>query len=56
MVMIIKHGASQKEIRKALKEMQNRTNKGGDVKKYVGKIKLKENVLELQKKLRDEWE
>ncbi len=54
MVTVIKKGADQnkvvEEIEKALK------TKGVDTRKYCGVIKLKEDPLAIQKRLRDEWE
>jgi hypothetical protein len=55
MVMTIKHGASKKSILNLLKELQTKTSKGVDMKKYTGKIKLKKDALNIQKDLRDEW-
>ena len=55
MVMTMKKGASEKSILRILKELQEQSNKGIDMKKYTGKIKLKKDALEIQKELRDEW-
>lgn len=38
------------------KKLQKLTIPGLDVKKYSGKIKITENPVEIQKRLRDEWE
>jgi len=53
MVVVIKEGASEKEISEQLKNLKNR--KSIDLSKYAGKIKLKEDPLAIQKKMRDEW-
>ena len=55
MVMIMKKGASEKSILKILKKLQEKSDKGIDIKKYTGKIKFKKSGLEIQKELRDEW-
>jgi hypothetical protein len=54
MVTIIKKGSDIKAIRKALSKHKPR--KGVDASKYCGVIKLKEDPLAIQKKMRDEWE
>jgi hypothetical protein len=54
MVTKIKKGTSAKKIRELLSK--NRTSKGIDAHKHVGKIKLKKDALDIQLALRDEWE
>ncbi|MGZ5242885.1 MAG: hypothetical protein ACXWEY_09300 [Bacteroidia bacterium] len=54
MVTIIKKGIAKKDIEKIFREVKPR--KKLDAKKYSGIIKLGEDPLEIQKKLRDEWE
>ncbi len=57
MVLVLKKGASKKEIEqinKKLRQMPSR--KKLDARKYCGVIKLKEDPLVIQKRLRDEWE
>lgn len=58
MVYILKRGASKKEIETLEKKIY--TNKvvitGFNAKKCNGALKLKEDALSIQKKLRDEWE
>ena len=54
MVLVLKKGASKKEIESLEKKLQNKS--GVDVMKYCGKIKLKEDALTIQKNLRDEWQ
>ncbi|MBI3134503.1 MAG: hypothetical protein HYZ14_07470 [Bacteroidetes bacterium] len=53
--MTIKHGASKRSIVSLLKELDEKTGKGIDTKKYCGKVKLKKDALKIQKELRDEW-
>ncbi len=57
MVLVLNKGASKKDIdliNKKLNQIPSR--KKLDAKKYCGVIKLKEDPLAIQKKLRDEWE
>ncbi len=54
MVTIIKKGTNKKEIEKTLSNLKSA--KKLDAYKYCGKIKLKEDPMVIQKKLRDEWE
>ena len=54
MVLILKRGASKKQIE--LIEKKLKPNTGIDVMKYCGKLKLKEDPLSIQKSLRNEWE
>jgi hypothetical protein len=54
MVLVLKKGASKKEMESIADKL--RVAKGVDTKKYCGTIKLKEDPLEIQKKMRDEWE
>lgn len=57
MVAILKQGESKKNMRKLLEELsKNRKRKTVDVHKYCGTIKLKEDALAIQKKMRDEWD
>lgn len=54
MVTVIKKGDTKEKINKLItKAIQT---KGVNTKKYCGVIKLKEDPLLIQKKLRDEWE
>ena len=55
MVTTIKKGTSREKIRLALKKRKIKA-KGPDLKKYCGSITLKEDPLEMQKSLRNEWE
>jgi hypothetical protein len=57
MVLVLNRGASKKDIElinKKLSKLPSR--KKLDAQKYCGVIKLKEDPLAIQKKLRDEWE
>ena len=54
MVLTLKKGASKKEMDNISARLQ--AAKGVDTKKYCGTIKLKEDPLTIQKKMRDEWE
>ena len=57
MVLILNKGASKKDIDLINKKLgQLSVRKKLDAKKYCGVIKLKEDPLVIQKKLRDEWE
>jgi hypothetical protein len=57
MVLVLKKGASKKDIEALRKKLERRrTSKGVDTKKYCGVIKLKEDPLVIQKKMRDEWQ
>ncbi|MBS1497465.1 MAG: hypothetical protein JSS85_11370 [Bacteroidetes bacterium] len=54
MVLILKKGASKKEIESI--ERKLKTKEGVDVLKYCGKLKLKEDALVIQKNLRNKWQ
>lgn len=57
MVMTIKQGATKKSIRSILENLAKEIKpKGVDVYKYVGKISLKKDALDIQRALRNEWE
>ena len=57
MVLVLNKGASKKEIDRINKKLSAiESGKKLDVKKYCGVIKLKEDPLTIQRKLRDEWE
>lgn len=61
MILTLKKGVDRKEI-KLLEEklahrmQQKKSDKGFDAGKYNGVIKLKGDPLEIQRRLRDEWE
>ncbi len=57
MVLVLNKGASKKDIALINKKLSNMPiRKKLDAKKYCGVIKLKEDPLIIQKRLRDEWE
>lgn len=57
MVLTLRKGASKKDIEAIEKKLFKRKVKSGfDASKYNGVIKLKSDPLEIQQKLRDEWE
>ena len=54
MVLVLKKGASKKEMESIAAKLA--VVKGVNTKKYCGVIKLKEDPMVIQKKMRDEWE
>lgn len=54
MVTVIKKGMHEKEIRSLLARHKRKNKKSINLQKYCGVIKLKEDPLKLQQKLRDE--
>ena len=58
MVTTIKKGASRKEIKNLFKEIEKKkeSGKGFDAYRFCGTVKFEEDALEIQKKMRDEWE
>lgn len=56
MVTVIKKGDSRDNIRKALEKINENPNKGFDAKKYSGILKLDEDSLVIQRRMRNEWE
>ncbi len=54
--MIIKKGASEKEILKMQEKLSKKKSSGFKANKYKGKIKFNKDALLIQNKLRDEWE
>ena len=55
MVTVIKSGASKKSIETSIKKLSSSKKKGFDANKFCGVIKLNEEPLDIQKRLRDEW-
>jgi hypothetical protein len=53
MVLVLKKGASKKEINQIKKKLLNA--EGVNTRIFCGLIKLKEDPLTVQKSLRDEW-
>lgn len=57
MVLVLKKGASKKEIEDIEKKLYSeKSPRGFNAKKYNGVLPLKEDPLDIQLKLRDEWE
>jgi hypothetical protein len=57
MVIILKRGAGEKEMQEIDRQWSRAPlRKKLNAKKYCGVIRLKEDPLTIQKKLRDEWE
>ena len=53
MVVVLKKGASKKEMQTITKKLKKNT--GVNTKKYCGTISLKEDPIAIQKQMRDEW-
>jgi len=57
MVLVLKKGATKKDIEKIEKALYKEKSSGGfNAKKYNGIMNLNEDPLTIQKNLRDEWE
>ncbi|WP_156123600.1 hypothetical protein [Flavihumibacter sp. ZG627] len=59
MELVLKKGATKKEIQALERKLyKEKVSSGFNAKKYNGilKLKLKEDPLVIQKKMRDEWE
>jgi len=57
MVTTIKQGATKKSIANKLDSLMKNSNPHGvDVYKYLGKINLEKDALNIQRELRNEWE
>jgi hypothetical protein len=57
MIMTLRQGATKKSIKSILENLAKELKpKGIDVYKYVGKINLKKDALNMQRELRNEWE
>jgi hypothetical protein len=58
MVTTIKRGATKAEIRSVFEKLESHTNskRGFDAHKFCGTVKFNEDALEIQRRLRDEWE
>lgn len=54
MVLVLKKGASKKQIESLEKKIKNKA--GVDVLKYCGVIKLQGDALTIQQNLRNEWQ
>lgn len=57
MVTVIQQGSNRKMIDRVLVILfKQKKNRGIDTQKYCGVLELKEDALEIQKRLRSEWE
>lgn len=56
MVAILKSGDTKKNLKELLDTLLKEvSNKGVNTLKYCGKIKIKQDALQIQNKLRNEW-
>lgn len=55
MVLVLKKNAGKKDIEAIKEKLDKVLIAGVDTKKYCGVIKLREDPLSIQKKIRDEW-
>ena len=58
MVTTIKSGASKEEIQSIFSKMEKKREfkKGFNAYEFCGTVKFNEDALEIQKRMRDEWE
>ena len=58
MVTTIRRGATKAEIQSVFEKLENISRKriGFDAHKFCGTVKFNEDAMEIQKRLRDEWE
>jgi hypothetical protein len=56
MQVVLKQGASKKDIKAVEKKLFQQKSNGFDAKKYNGLLHLRECPLAIQLALRDEWE
>ncbi len=54
MTIVIRKGESKKSIQAKMKKLKSQ-KKGFPAYKYLGKMKIDEDPLMIQKRLRDEW-
>jgi hypothetical protein len=56
MVTVLKYGSKKEVIKRLLDRLSQQTDsKGIDAYKYCGVIRIDEDPLDIQSKLRDEW-
>ena len=56
MVVILKKGTTKKSMERLLTRLrQKKRTKGIDAYKYCGVLTLRDDALNIQKKMRDEW-
>lgn len=57
MVTVLKSGATKSSIQTILKKLgAQRSKKGFEAHKFCGVLKINEDALTIQRRLRDEWE
>jgi hypothetical protein len=56
MVLVLKKGAAKNEIEAIERKLLKGKKAGFNASKYNGVLKIKGNALEIQNKLRNEWE
>lgn len=56
MVVIIKKSTPRKQLKVLLRKARPAKGKGIDARKHLGKLKLDEDPLVIQRRLRDEWD
>ncbi len=56
MVVIIKKSTPRNKLKTLLRKAQPAKAKGLDAMKHLGKLKLEEDPLAIQRRLRDEWD
>ena len=55
MVIKLEPGSSPEALRKALEQIRQQPKKPVDLRPFVGILPVKENPLDFQKRLRNEW-
>lgn len=56
MITVIKRGARKEDIQKMFQKMESMEKKGLDARKYCGILKTDKDPVDIQKRLRDEWQ
>lgn len=56
MVVIIKRNTPKAKLKAILKKAKPAKRKGLDARKYLGTLKLKADPVDIQRRLRDEWD
>ncbi|MEM9339368.1 MAG: hypothetical protein AAGA66_11615 [Bacteroidota bacterium] len=57
MMKVLKKGATKESIKKVSKEISERPSKKGfNAQEFCGLLKLDEDALVIQKRMRDEWD
>lgn len=55
MTIVIKKGATKEEVERLLLQLDKKSKKKG-LKQFYGKFSIEGDAVEIQKKLRDEWD